>query len=135
MKPLWIIALALLVAACVPDRCNTPFGEGGSIDITMPDFAALTSVGGSLTINRGYKGIFVRRTSYTDFVAFDCACPNDHDVRLLVDSDWGGSVLECPTCHSRFETEYGNPLEGSVTGCPLYQYNTRFDGYRLTIYP
>ena len=58
-----------------------------------------------------------------------------HEVRLLADSDWGGSVLECPTCHSRFETEYGNPLEGSVTGCPLYQYNTQFDGYRLTIYP
>ena len=135
MKPLWLIAFSLLLVGCLPDRCNTPFGEGGSIDITMPDFAALSTVGGSLTINRGYKGIFVRRTAYDAFVAFDCACPNDHEVRLQPDGDWGGAVLECPTCRSRFETEYGNPLQGSTTGCPLYQYNTHFDGYILSIYP
>jgi len=132
---LLLLLIPLLFASCTPDRCRTPFGDGGTLDITMPDFADLASVGGSVTINRGHKGIFVRRTSYTSFVAFECACPAGCDVRLLPDGDWGGAVLECPTCHSRFETEYGNPLEGSATGCPLYEYSTHFDGYLLTIYP
>ena len=124
-----------LAAACSRDNlCNTPFGEGASIDIYQPDFAALQTVGGTLTINRGYKGIFIRRTTYADFVAFECACPNCHETRLLPDPDWNGAVLQCPTCQSRFETEYGIPLNGSATSCPLYEYRTYFDGYTLEIY-
>ncbi|MBR1549620.1 MAG: hypothetical protein IJ634_03195 [Bacteroidales bacterium] len=115
--------------------CNTPFGDGASIDIYQPDFNALANIGGSVTINRGYKGIFVRRVSYTDFVAFECACPNDHEVRLVPDPDWGGAVLSCSACGSLYETEYGQPLEGAASGCPLYEYSTRFDGYTVEIYP
>ena len=104
------------------------------MDVAMPEFAALQGVGGSLTINRGHHGIFVRRTGFADFVAFECTCPNDHDERLEADSDWGGAVLQCPVCGSRFETEDGTPLSGSVTPCRLYQYSTAFDGVTLTIY-
>lgn len=129
------LLLILLLAGCSRDNiCNTPFGEGGIIDITQPDFAALQSVGGTVTINRGYKGIFIRRISYTDFVAFECACPNDHEVRLLPLAGWDGGVLECPECHSRYETVNGQPLDGAISGCPLYDYYTRFDGYMLEIY-
>ncbi len=121
--------------ACSKDNvCDTPFGDGAVIDINMPDFASLQTVGGTVTVNRGYKGIFVRRVSYSDFVAFECACPKCHEVRLLPYDGWDGSVLECPDCHSLFETEYGNPLEGAATSCLLYQYYTHFDGYILEIY-
>ena len=100
----------LLMAACCRDNvCDTPFGEGGVIDINRPDFAALQTVGGTVTINRGYKGIFVRRISYAEFVAFECACPHCHETRLVEDPDWNGAILRCPDCHSQFETEYGNP--------------------------
>lgn len=122
------------LTSCTPDDiCNTPFGEGAVIDIYMPDFNALANVGGSVTINRGYKGIFVRRTSFSDFVAFECACPNDHEVRLVPDPDWEGDILHCPACGSNYETKYGNPLEGAASGCPLYEYRTHFDGYILKI--
>jgi hypothetical protein len=121
------------LTSCTPDICNTPFGEGAVIDIYMPDFNALANVGGSVTINRGYKGIFVRRTSFSDFVAFECACPNDHEVRLVPDPDWEGDILHCPACGSNYETKYGNPLEGAASGCPLYEYRTHFDGYILKI--
>lgn len=124
-----------LFTFCSRDNaCNTPFGEGGIVDINMPDFAALQNVGGFVTINRGYKGIFVRRLSYSDFVAFESACPNDHDVRLQPLEGWDGGVLECPDCHSLYETVNGQPLEGAASGCSLYQYSTYFDGYILTIY-
>lgn len=125
----------LLTAACSRDTvCDTPFGAGGAINIYQPDFAALMTVGGTVTINRGYKGIFVRRVSYTEFSAFECACPYCHEVRLEPLEGWDGTVLRCPDCHSQFETIYGNPLEGSLTGCPLYEYRTLFDGTILEIY-
>lgn len=121
--------------SCSRDNlCDTPFGDGAAIDIYQPDFAALLSVGGTLTINRGYKGIFIRRVSFSDFVAFECACPHCHEERLTPDPDWNGAVLQCSSCHSQFETEYGNPLNGSATSCPLFEYRTHFDGYTLEIY-
>ena len=64
-----VCCLLLTVASCSRDNlCDTPFGMGASIDIYQPDFSALLTVGGTVTINRGYKGIFIRRTSYSDFV-------------------------------------------------------------------
>ena len=125
----------IFFVSCNRDNaCQTPFGEGGVLDITQPDFAALQTVGGTVTVNRGYKGIFVRRVSYSDFVAFECACPNDHEVRLLPLEGWDGGVLECPACKSKYETINGQPLEGAASGCPLYEYSTYFDGYTLEIY-
>ena len=126
--------LILLSSCSRDDVCDTPFGDGAVIDIYRPDFAALLNVGGTVTINRGYKGIFVRRASYSDFVAFECACPHCHEVRLTPLEGWGGAVLQCPDCNSKFETENGIPLDGSATGCPLFEYYTRFDGYTLEIY-
>ena len=132
---LFLISLLFSLSSCSPDNvCNTPFGDGASIAIYQPDFNALMNIGGTVTINRGYKGIFVRRVSYSDFVAFECACPNDHEVRLEPDPDWGGAVLRCRACGSLYETEYGQPLEGAASGCPLYEYRTHFDGYILEIY-
>lgn len=124
--------VSLIIYSCGTDRCKTPFGEGGEFDINQ--FGELSTVGGSVVINRGYKGILVRRVTYNDFVAFECACPNDHEVRLQSAEGWDYAIMVCPTCGSMFETEYGNPIDGSVAVCPLYQYNTSFDGRTLSIY-
>ena len=128
-------SLFTLFSGCIPDnRCDTPFGEGATLDLSMPEFSALNHPGGALAINRGYKGIFVTRISYSSFVAFECACPNDHETRILPDADWGNSILTCPTCGSRFNALDGTPLTGSVTPCPLFEYNTTLDGNMLYIY-
>ena len=131
----WICLLLLSLVACSKDNvCDTPFGEGAALDINMPDFSALQSVGGTVMVNRGYKGIFVRRISYSEFVAFECACPYCHEVRLQPLEGWEGDVLKCPDCGSMYETLYGQPLEGAASGCPLHEYYTHFDGYILEIY-
>lgn len=135
MKHLWPILLTLLLVACKPERCDTPFGNGGSIDLTMEEFSNLYNhVGGTLVISCGYKGVLVRCSGFGEYTAFECACPNDHDVRLLPDDNREAMILTCPTCSSRFELVNGNPLEGSVTPCPLYQYHTAYDGRMLSIY-
>lgn len=135
MKRLAIIALIALFCACHTDRCDTPFGLGGSIDVTMPDFAPLSNVGGSMSVGgMGNKGVHITRISYSEFVAFDLVCPNDHDVRLEADADWGGSILTCPVCSSRYNALDGTPFNGAASPCPLYQYGTSFDGRILSIY-
>ncbi|MBR2958974.1 MAG: hypothetical protein IKC19_05025 [Bacteroidales bacterium] len=127
-----VALLSLMLVSCGRDRCNTPFGEGGTFDINQ--FGELSNVGGSVVINRGYKGILVRRITYNSFVAFECACPKDHEVRLQSAEGWDNAIMVCPVCGSQFETEYGNPIDGSAALCPLYEYNTSFDGRMLSIY-
>lgn len=136
------LSVFLLTTGCKGDVCNTPFGEGGVINLSLPDFAPLLNVGGAVIVTHdnygfdmGHRGILVRHTSLYEFAAFDCSCPYDRDITLLPIEGWNGAVLECPSCGSRFETEYGNPLDGAATSCPLYQYTTHFDGYyTLEIY-
>jgi hypothetical protein len=114
--------------------CNTPHGDEVTIDVYLPEFNALATPGGTLTINRGYKGIFVRRITYSEFVAFECACPSCHEERLVPLAGWESAVLICPVDSSMYETVNGQPLEGAASGCPLYSYDTYFDGTVLEIY-
>ena len=132
----WMALAALLLAGCKADRCNTPIGSVGTIDLTLPEFSNLyNNPGGTLVIgNAGHKGVLVHCVAMGSYAAFECACPKDHEVRLVPNDDRYAVVLSCPSCGSRFEVIYGNPLEGSATGCPLYQYNTAYDGRQLSIY-
>lgn len=132
---LYISVLLMAMVSCIPERCNTPFGQGGTIDLSNPEFDNLYNhVGGTLVVSCGYKGVLVRCVGFSEYVAFECACPHDREVRMEPDDPQAAVILTCPTCGSRFELSYGNPLEGAVTSCPLYQYRTSFDGQNLSIW-
>lgn len=125
----------LLLCACKGERCTTPFGEGGELDLLQPEFINLyNNPGGTLVVNRGHKGIIVNCIDLGDYVAFDCTCPNDHEVGMTPDDNKRATMLTCPVCHSKYELYFGYPLEGAVSGCPLFQYNTSYDGRYLVIY-
>lgn len=132
----WMLILPLLLmAGCKTETCSTPFGSGGTIDLTTAEFVNLYNhVGATLVIGCGHKGVLVRCSGFSEYTAFECACPIDHEVRMLPDDEREALVLTCPACGSRFELVYGNPLEGAATSCPLYQYRTDYDGRLLTIY-
>lgn len=135
MKHLLFILPLLLFMGCKSERCTTPFGQGGTIDLTQAEFINLYNhVGGTAVISLGHKGVLVRCAAFSEYVAFECACPNDHEVRLLPDDENEAMILACPACGSRFELVNGNPLEGSVTSCMLYQYHTDYAGGMLSIY-
>lgn len=131
-----LLAFLLLASACNDHRCSTPIGDAAcSIDISLPSYSSLSTVGGYAYLVGGYKGIFVVRTSYGEFSAYERACPHDHDVAVEVDSVWGSALLTCPTCGSRFNVYAdGMPIDGSLTQCPLNQYSTTFNGITLTIW-
>lgn len=127
--------IILLITACGDNRCRTPFGDGGELDLLQPDFISLyNNPGETLVINRGYRGILVHCTNLSEYVAFECACPHCHDVGLRPDDEHRAAMLICPQCESRFDVYFGAPLDGAQTSCMLFQYNTHFDGRYLSIY-
>lgn len=135
LSHLLCLSLLLLLCGCKGERCRTPFGEGGTLDLLQPDFMGLyNSPGSTLVINRGYRGILVNCVGLDDYVAFECACPHCREVGMVPDSRTSAVILTCPECGSRFDLFYGNPLEGSQTACMLFQYRTLYDGRYLSIY-
>lgn len=131
MKRLLILTAAV-VFACGCNRCDLPFGSGGVINIADAQYSRLANVGGTATVNRGYRGIIVRCESIGSYAAFEMACPNDHDELMVPDDYDAALTLTCPKCKACFDIIYGNPISGCE--CPLYRYSTSFDGQLISIW-
>ena len=101
--------LASILLSCQPDHCNTPFGAGGTIDLI--DYSNLYNhVGGTEMISCGYKGVLVRCSGFSEYTAFECACPHDHEVRMQPDDSKEAVILTCPSCGSY--VRYSRPKPG-----------------------
>ena len=132
---LLLILAASLLAGCDKDRmCKVPIGDANcQIDPNSALYPGLNNLSGYQYLYGGYQGIVVIRTNWSEFVAYECTCPNDHG-RLEMADGYGNLVLECPECGSQFSTfADGAPIEGSKTSCFLQQYNTYYDGRLLYI--
>ncbi len=131
-----LLPLVFLLASCGKDNhCGVPYGDGAIVDLSLPEMNALNTIGGALTINRGHKGIYIVHSTLDKYLAFECACPKDHETAVTPIDGWGSSVLQCPVCGSVFSVYAdGSPIEGSATPCSLFQYSVVFDGYYLNIY-
>ena len=134
------VIMSLLLAAsalcgCGKDHyCDVPIGDATcQIDPNSPLYPGLNTMTGYEYLIGGYQGMVVVRTGWNEFMAYECTCPHDHG-RLAMDKDYGNLVLRCPLCGSGFSTfGDGFPLDGSLTSCPLYHYNTYYDGAILYI--
>ena len=135
LKTLVMMLAVAALGGCGKDYyCNVPVGDATcQIEPNSPLYPGLNTMSGFEYIYGGYQGVVVIRTGWDTFVAYECTCPHDHG-RLEMDPDYGNLVLECPDCGSQFSTfGDGFPLDGSLTACPLYQYNTYYDGVLLYI--
>ena len=71
--------------------------------LSLPEYSALNSVGNSITINGGYKGIIVYRKSIDDFAAYDRACPYDPTASgSILNVDSSLVQVKDDKCGSRF---------------------------------
>lgn len=133
-----LLVLTFLSASCGKENmCSIPIGNATcTLFLDMPDYYPLRTVGGSVNIIGGNRGVTVIRLSINEFAAYERTCPHDHDATLEVEPGSGGAVLLCPVCGSRFSTyAEGAPIDGSVTSCSLYRYSTSYDGlYTLSIW-
>lgn len=104
------------------------------IDPNSTEFLEINHIGGWIYLTGGYNGILVYRSSMTEFVAFERACPYDFqkdNARIWVETS--EITCACPVCASKFILMDGTPFEGpSKAG--LKQYQATFDGGLLYVY-
>lgn len=130
------LILLLLLSCNKSEDCSVPIGLT-NFQIYPNDsyYAGLNNVGGYMYLTGGHCGVVVVRLAYDKFVAYERTCPVDNTTAVVASSDWGGELLECPKCHTRFvSSNDGLPLDGGATSCPLYQYSTSYSGGELWVY-
>ncbi len=131
----FVLAGLLFFSGCRKEgRCQVPIGEATcQIDPNSPLYPGINNCDGYEYLVGGANGLVVVRVSYHDFACYERSCPLDSG-RLVMAEGYGNIVLECPKCHSQFNTfADGCPLEGSRTSCYLYKYSTYYDGNTLYI--
>ena len=131
---LLLLTLILLYSCGKENQCYVPIGDATcQIDPNSPIYAGINNCDGYEYLVGGYQGIVVVRTSWNDFAAYERTCPADSG-RLEMASGYGNIILECPICHSQYNTfDDGAPLSTSHTYCYLYKYGTHYDGRILYI--
>lgn len=138
------IALAHLNVSCNKDKLCKDLPDT-YINITLqPNTLDYIPPGGYVYVTASYpsRGLIVYRPFTDEFLAFERICPYDpygccaeddatRCARLIVEESGITIIDSC--CLSRYLMTDGSPFEGP-SSCPLYQYQTYYDGTYLRIF-
>ncbi|REJ80027.1 MAG: hypothetical protein DWQ44_04150 [Bacteroidetes bacterium] len=132
-----IMSIAFSFSSCKKDKVYQDIPNVSvnlALQLSLPEFASLNSVGNSVEIAGGYKGILVYHRFQNDFVAFEQACPYDPvEPNSFVEKDASGVIGEDKNCGSKFGLTDGHVINGPATK-PLKQYTTDYDAGSRTLY-
>jgi nitrite reductase/ring-hydroxylating ferredoxin subunit len=128
-------ACLLLFTTCRREQQFVPnVGVNVLLYLNDPQNTALTTIGGWVYVNGGYRGIVLYRKSQNEFVAFDRTCPyQPEEAASQVSVDSSNVILEDRSCGSKFLLSDGSAIQTPAL-IPLKQYNTTFDGNSIRIY-
>lgn len=130
------LLLAVLFTAC--HNTYHPTIPYKKVDFTIyPNdvmYYRLNTYGGYEYFTGGVGGIVVYRLDEWTFLAYDRSCSYDWEEN----SSWiwvhpNGIMLIDSLCGSTYNILDGNVISGPAIW-PLYQYKTRYDGFRLRVY-
>jgi cytochrome b6-f complex iron-sulfur subunit len=111
--------------SCSSEADPAPANADFTLDLTSSQYAALNTVGGSVTSN----GIIIVRLSSNEFTALSRACTHQGTA---VNYRSNQNDFLCPNHGARFSTT-GSVLEGPAKTA-LRKYNTELTGTSLRIY-
>lgn len=132
-----IILFLTVLSSCEPDVSDDPipFQPFSSIQINLnlPEYNDLRTVGGYKYIDGGVRGIILYRASTTSYIAYERNCSyQPNNACATVDVHISRLYMNDPCCGSSFDFATGAPM-GGVAWRPLRQYETLVTGNELTI--
>ena len=127
-KNLLICFCIILLNSCTKNQNIVPYVYVDQyINISLPSYSSLNSIGGWVYITGGSKGIIIYRQSYDQFSAYDRHCTFNADNscgKAIVDST--NSYVECPCDSSRYQLFDGLVIQGPAS-YSLKNYQTSFN--------
>ena len=120
-----ILVCAGCMEACSSKSDPAPTNITFTLDLSLPENAALTSAGGALT----KSGVIVARLSTTEFTAVSVICTHEGTSVNYVS---GQQSFLCPNHGSKFDKN-GAVVNGPAAK-PLKKYSTELTGNNLRIF-
>ena len=118
----------LLLCNCTKNQNIVPYVHVDQvINISLPSYSSLNTIGGWKYISGGSQGIIIYRQSYDQFSAYDRHCTYNADNpcgQASVDST--NSFVECSCDSSQYQLYDGLVIQGPAT-YSLKNYRTNFD--------
>ena len=104
------------------------------IDLSLPEFSNLNTVGNSLFIEGGNKGIIIYRHSNYEYKIYDRNCSYEPNLECSYIDSVNSIIAFCGCCPSAFLLDQNGSAANSPAVLPLKQYNYSLNNTLLHIF-
>ena len=104
------------------------------IDLSLPEFSNLSTVGNSLFIEGGNKGIIIYRHSNYEYKIYDRNCSYEPNLECSYIDSINSIIAFCGCCSSAFLLDQNGSAANSPAVLPLKQYNYSLNNTLLHIF-
>ena len=104
-----------------------------NLNLTLPEFSDLQTVGNYVFITGGVKGIIVYHQGFDSYKTYDRNCSFEPSLSCARIDSVNSSIAICKCCNSKFLLSDGTPFDGPAL-LPLKQYQNNLSEDFLYIY-
>ena len=104
------------------------------IDLSLPEFSPLNTVGNSIFIEGGNKGIIIYRFSNYEYNIYDRNCSYEPNLECSYIDSINSTIAMCGCCSSAFLIDQNGVAANSPAVLPLKQYNYSLNNTLLHIF-
>ena len=104
------------------------------IDLSLPEFSNLNTVGNSLFIEGGNKGIIIYRHSNYEYKIYDRNCSYEPNLDCSYIDSVNSIIAFCGCCSSAFLLDQNGSAANSPAVLPLKEYNYSLNNTLLHIF-
>lgn len=104
------------------------------IDLSLPEFSPLNTVGNSFFIEGGNKGIIIYRFSNYEYNIYDRNCSYEPNLECSYIDSVNSTIAMCGCCSSAFLLDQNGVAANSPAVLPLKQYNYSLNNTLLHIF-
>ena len=104
------------------------------IDLSLPEFSPLNTVGNSIFIEGGNKGILIYRFSNYEYNIYDRNCSYEPNLECSYIDSINSTIAMCGCCSSAFLLDQNGVAANSPAVLPLKKYNYSLNNTLLHIF-
>ena len=104
------------------------------IDLSLAEFSPLNTVGNSIFIEGGNKGIIIYRFSNYEYNIYDRNCSYEPNLECSYIDSINSTIAMCGCCSSAFLLDQNGVAANSPAVLPLKQYNYSLNNTLLHIF-
>ena len=134
-KAKFLVLFLIIISSCgdINDYIRNVYVDV-EIDLSLPEFSPLNTVGNSIFIEGGNKGIIIYRFSNYEYNIYDRNCSYEPNLECSYIDSINSTIAMCGCCSSAFLLDQNGVAANSPAVLPLKQYNYSLNNTLLHIF-